>query len=447
VSGVDACAAKTPLESWIERRLGVQGLPLTRAVIAQHQLKALRATVEWARTHSSFYARRLAELPESFLRSLDEVSRLKFTTAADLAGNTAGFLCVSQSEVSRVVTLQTSGTCGAAKRVFFTAEDQELALDFFAHGVAGVAAPGDRMLIALPGDRKGSVGYQLARGIARAGVVPIPHGLSVDPAATLARMEEEKATCVIGLPVQMLRLAMQESPFAKSVMRRLRAIVLCSDHVPESLVRTLRRRSEADVFEHYGMTEMGLGGGVDCEAHMGYHLRETDLYFEIVDPETGEPLPEGEIGEVVFTTLNRTAMPLIRYRTGDVSRFVPGECGCGTILKRLERVRGRIDGEVRVGASGWLNIAMLDEALFDVPGVVDFSTKVFEGSNKRLEVTVFAPQKGGARFSATVMDALCKVPVIRDGCAREELQVSVLVAERPFPVTGAKRRIEVLVAR
>lgn len=77
-------------------------------------------------------------------------------------------------------------------------------------------------------------------------------------------------------------------------MRRLRAIVMCSDHVPESLVRTLRRRSGAEVFEHYGMTEMGLGGGVDCEAHMGYHLRETDLYFEIVDPQNGELLPEGE---------------------------------------------------------------------------------------------------------------------------------------------------------
>lgn len=447
MSSVDTCAAKTPLESWIAGRLGMPGLPLTRAVIAQHQLKALRETVAWARTHSSFYARRLTEMPESFPRSLDEVSRLPFTTAADLARNAPGFLCISQSEVSRVVTLQTSGTSGAAKRVFFTAKDQELALDFFANGVAGVAAPGDRMLIALPGDREGSVGYQLARGIARAGVVPIPHGLSVDPAATLARMEEEKATCIIGLPVQMLALAMQESAVAKSVMCRLRVIVLCSDHVPESLVRTLQRRSGAEVFEHYGMTEMGLGGGVDCEAHTGYHLRETDLYFEIVNPQNGEPSPEGETGEVVFTTLNRTGMPLIRYRTGDVSRFVPGPCGCGTILKRLQRVRGRIDGEVHVGAGGRLNIAMLDEAIFAVPGVVDFSAKVFQGSNNRLEVTVCAPQISDARFNATVMDALRRVPAIRDGDAREELQVSVLMVEKPFPMTGAKRKIEVHVAQ
>ena len=447
MSPVDACAAETPLESWIARRLGMQGLPLTRAAIAKHQLKTLRETVTWARTHSSFYARRLAELPEGFPCSLDEVSRIEFTTAADLAGNTAGFLCVSQSEVSRVVTLQTSGTSGVAKRVLFTAEDQELALDFFANGVAGIAAPGDRMLIALPGDREGSVGYQLARGIARAGVVPIPHGLSVDAAATLALMEAEKATCIIGLPVQMLGIAMEESAVASSVMRRLRAIVLCSDHVPESLVRTLRRRSGAEVFEHYGTTEMGLGGGVDCEAHMGYHLREADLYFEIVDPQTGDPLPEGEIGEVVFTTLNRTAMPLIRYRTGDVSRFVPGQCGCGTILKRLERVRGRVDGDIRVGAGGRLNIAMLDEALFAVPAVLDFSAKVFEGPSKRLEVTVCAPQNNGPCFSTKVMDALCKVPAIRDGCAREELHVSVLVMEKPFSMTGAKRTIEVHVAQ
>ena len=443
----ETSVAKTPLERWIAGRLGAQKLPLTRAMITQHQLKALRDTMAWVRTHSSFYARRLAELPEDFPRSLDEVFRLPFTTAADLAGNTSGFLCVSQSEVSRVVTLETSGTSGATKRVFFTAEDQELALDFFANGVAGVAARGDRMLIALPGDREGRVGYQLARGIARAGLVPIPHGLSVDPAATLAHMEEEKATCIIGLPVQMLALATQEGEIAKRVMRRLRSIVLCSDHVPESLVRTLRSRSGAEVFEHYGMTEMGLGGGVDCGAHMGYHLRENDLYFEIVDPQNGEPLPDGEIGEVVFTTLNRTGMPLIRYRTGDISRFVPGKCGCGTILKRLERVRGRIDGEVCVGANGRLNIAMLDESLFAVPGVADFSARVCEDPEKRLEIILCAPQISDARFRTILMEALCNVPAIRDGYAREELQVSIVMVKNPLPAMGAKRKIEVHVGR
>ncbi len=443
MSTVSPSLARTPIENWIAKRLAPPGTSLTRETIAQHQLKAIRETVAWARSHSSFYAHRLAALPEGFPRCLEEVALLPLTTAADLAENTPQFLCVSQDEISRVVTLQSSGTSGAPKRLFFTAADQELALDFFANGIAGVAAAGDRMLIALPGDREGSVGYQLAKGIARAGVIAIPHGLSVDPDETLAHMERERATCIIGLPVQILALAVSGSAVALRVLRRLRSIVLCSDHVPESLVRTLRRHSAAEVFQHYGMTEMGLGGGVDCEAHMGYHLREADLYFEIVNPETGEPLPDSETGEVVFTTLNRIGMPFIRYRTGDLSHFVPGPCACGTILKRLDLVRGRVDASIRVGISGCFNISMLDEALFAVPNLLDFSAIFSQGARARLEVTVYAPAIHAVDFSATVLDALRTVPALRIGCARHELELVAVRSSAPFPPTGAKRKIEV----
>jgi phenylacetate-coenzyme A ligase PaaK-like adenylate-forming protein len=89
------------------------------------------------------------------------------------------------------------------------------------------------------------------------------------------------------------------------------------------------------------MTEMGLGGAMACEERVGYHPREADLIFEIIDPQTGGPLPEGEVGEVVFTTLTRAAMPLIRYRTGDLSRWIPGNCPCGSVLKRLDRIADR----------------------------------------------------------------------------------------------------------
>ena len=443
MSTVAACFAKSPLEAWIAKRMGASTPSLTRATIEQHQLKALQETVAWTRSHSSFCAHRLASFPVDFPRSLNEVPLLPLTTATDLTENTSGFLCVPQNEVNRVVTLQSSGTSGAPKRIFFTAADQELALDFFAHGVAGVASSGDRMLIALPCEREGSVGYQLAKGIARSGVIPIAHGLSVDPAETLAHMERERATGIIGLPVQVLALSLNESKVAANVMRGLRSIVLCSDHVPQSLVQTLRKRSHAEIFEHYGMTEMGLGGGVDCEAHMGYHLREADLYFEIVDPLTGEVLPDGDLGEVVFTTLNRTGMPLIRYRTGDLARFLPGSCGCGTILKRLERVRGRIDGGVKIGRDGVLDISMLDEALFAVPGLLEFTAAYFPGAPPRLELAVYAPRIASSRFHGTLLNALQSLPLICDAASGGEVELTVIRAPEPFPATGAKRKIEV----
>jgi phenylacetate-coenzyme A ligase PaaK-like adenylate-forming protein len=136
------------------------------------------------------------------------------------------------------------------------------------------------------------------------------------------------------------------------------------------------------VFEHYGMTEMGLGGGVQCSAHEGYHLREADLLFEIIDPRTGRPAPDGETGEVVFTTLTRKAMPLVRYRTGDLARFIPDSCPCGTKLKRMDRIEGRLTGAVILDKTHELSIADLDDVVFSVPGVLDYQAEVYEKDGK-----------------------------------------------------------------
>jgi phenylacetate-coenzyme A ligase PaaK-like adenylate-forming protein len=225
-------------------------------------------------------------------------------------------------------------------------------------------------------------------------------------------------------------------------MQQLHSIVLCSDYVPESIVRTLRQVCGCEVFQHYGTTEMGLGGGVDCHAHMGYHLRQADLYFEIVSPATGDPVPDGEMGEVVFTTLHRTGMPLIRYRTGDLSRFLTGPCACGSIVRRLEKIRSRVDGLVSLGTYGSTSIAELDEILFDLPGLQDFRVSVARGTPSRLTVTLYAPGAGDA-FRAIVCDALEALPAIGQNCSSGELQLSVLLTQAPFPVTAAKRKIEV----
>ena len=119
---------------------------------------------------------------------------------------------------------------------------------------------------------------------------------------------------------------------------------------PAAIVKGLQEIWDCAVYNHYGTTEMGLGGGVECAARRGYHLREADLYFEIIDPLTGGILEdERRYGEIVVTTLTRHGMPLIRYRTGDRSRFIPGNCLCGTLLNTLEKVSGRFGGLIHLG--------------------------------------------------------------------------------------------------
>ena len=161
------------------------------------------------------------------------------------------------------------------------------------------------------------------------------------------------------------------------------------------------------VFEHYGMTEMGYGGGVQCAARRGYHLREADLYCEVVDPVTGRPCPPGEPGEVVFTTLTREAMPLIRYRTGDLAAWEEGPCPCGSDLPLLGLVQGRLERGVMLNSGRRLTMPELDETVLPVPGVVGFAAKYSDGENAgELNVTLYCMPEKADDAAREVREAL-----------------------------------------
>ena len=152
--------------------------------------------------------------------------------------------------------------------------------------------------------------------------MPLRTALSRTPSTPLEAVASYQAHCLVGIPTQVLAVARTRWGCAIG-KGSIESILLSTDYVPRAIAETLEEVWGCRVFTHYGMTEMGLGGGVECEALDGYHLREGDLYFEVVDHETGEACPDGAMGEVVFTTLTRRGMPLIRYRTGDIARIIP----------------------------------------------------------------------------------------------------------------------------
>jgi phenylacetate-coenzyme A ligase PaaK-like adenylate-forming protein len=203
-------------------------------------------------------------------------------------------------------------------------------------------------------------------------------------------------------------------------------VLLSADNVPDAISNELRRIWGCEVFTHYGMTEMGFGGGVECEARNGYHLREADLYIEIVDPETGRSVSEGDPGEVVFTTLTRKGMPLIRYRTGDVSRFVPGPCSCGTVLKTLARVKSRLRSTHPLAQEGRLSMTDLDEAIFPIEGVLDFSASfVSEMGIDRLRIEAQATAPANRQTIAAIREAVSAAPMIRPALQKGALALDV----------------------
>ena len=433
----------TPLEKWIGSKVGaVTGRP-GRRVIEAYQLARLGRTLDWVMARSPFYKRLLSDFRDYRINSLSDLAALPFTTARDVAENSLEMLCVSQDDIARVVTLDTSGTTSRPKRLYFTEEDLDLTVDFFHWGMSTLVEPGQRVLILMPGERPGSVGDLLVRGLRRMEVTGIVHGPVMDPLKALDDIVEHKPDCLVGIPAQVLALA--RHPEADRIPSgRIKSVLLSTDYVPAATIRELGRTWGCPVFNHYGMTEMGLGGAVECRALAGYHLREADLLFEIIDPDSGRVLPRGEWGEAVFTTLTRSGMPLIRYRTGDLTRFMVEPCPCGTVLERMDKVRGRVEGMILLKSGGRLGIADLDESIFSLPGVFNYLAEIKDGHGPdRLCVTLGATAEAEQAALAAIGRKISEIPVVQKALESGALVLDPVILNPETWLTSgvAKRKI------
>ena len=430
----------TPLHAWIASKTTRTEEAFTRAGLDAWQLERLQAVISYARGHSRFYRDLFASAPET-VHSFEDLAPFPFTTADDLRADPKRFVCVSQDEVSRIVTLPTSGTTGPSKRLFFSQADQELTVDFFKVGMSTLARAGDRVLILLPGARPGSVGDLLKSGLERLGCRPFVHGPVDEETKVLEVIRENDCNVLVGAPVQLHRLARWDQFQHVLKAGQIHALLSSTDTLANTIRTNLQDIWDCKVFDHWGMTETGLGGGVECEAHRGAHLREADLYVEIIDPVSGEVLPKGEFGEVVVTTLTRTAMPLIRYRTGDLSRLLPGECACGSFIKRLERVTQRVNAGVHL-PSGLLTQNMLDEALFQIEEVLDFAAEYKEPI---LSLLVRNIGNRSSTIEDKIQGAARRIPIVEQANAVGNLEIELRFVDTFVPENPSllyKRQIE-----
>lgn len=314
-------------DQWIGRHCGISGA-VTPAAVENYQLAALRRQAAYAAEHSRFYR----ELYAGY--DLDDPLSLPLISSADIVAAGSSVVCLPQREIKRIVSMMTSGSTAAPKRIYFSTADLELTIDFFANGMLFLAAPGERVMICMDGQTPDGLGDLLARGLRRKQIEPLIYGYlrDYDDAAAFARAHQPH--CLVGVPQQILALC------GHCPELRPRTVLLSADNIPEQLRRQVEQTWQTEVFSHWGMRETGLGGAVECPAHDGQHIRHADLLLEIIDPQSGRRLPDGEWGEIVVSTLNREAMPLLRYRTGDISRLIDSPCRCGSLLKRLDAVEG-----------------------------------------------------------------------------------------------------------
>ena len=319
---------------------------LPRPELEALQLKRLQETVQRLAQRVPFYQRRFAELglkPDR-IKSLADVRRLPFTTGIDLrAVYPDGMLAVPADEPVRLHT--SSGTTGKPKALFFSRNDVNNAAELIARSLVMTGITPKDVFQNMMSYGLFTGGLIMHYGAEKVGCLVIPAGPGTSE-RQLMLMQDFKTTAVHILPSYALYFAGFLEQKGLNPRRDLflsKAFVGAEPHTEE----TRRRIEEAlgvDVYNSYGLTEMnGPGVAFECEHKAGLHLWEDNYIMEIIDPVTGEPLPDGKTGELVLTTLKREAMPILRYRTRDMTSIIAAPCACGRTHRRLERITGRSD--------------------------------------------------------------------------------------------------------
>ncbi len=344
---------RTNLDGWIRRQEGVQDLE--RKQIEEIQLRKLNILLKREKERGGFYR----FLPDR-LDTLEDLRRLPFTTEKDLIREGHRMVLTSQSGIERVRSQETSGTAGKAKRVYYSAKDNERTVSFFAAGLSELVFPGEKVMVCMPFSGNRGLGELIAEAVGRLKGIPLAAGTGRSYGELLDILDVERPQVFVGMPVPLLSLLRLRPE--NSLVRAL----VSADACPDTVRKEIEARLGTRLYPHYGSREIGLGGAVTCPAFEGMHLRENDLIAEIVDEE-GRVLPRGEWGELVLTSIEADAMPLIRYRTGDITRILPEPCPCGSAVIRLDRVRRR---------SRCTAMEKLDDRMFQYEEVVDYRMRM-----------------------------------------------------------------------
>lgn len=375
---------------WLDQRF-LNRPEASRAARPAAALKLWRAlklaeTLDWATRFSPWYARLIpadlknrliSQLRASPLTAPAVLEELPFTAAADLAADSDAFLSVGHDEVEGIVTVPTSGTGGPAKRIRSTAADQAETISFFKYGMRFLVKPGrDRVALAMSRARPGNVADLLGQALTRWGIPFQAFGFVSDEKAALNGWLDELAefgpTCLVGVPPQMLTVSRHEK--ICQLQPELATVLLSGDVAGPALIKALANNFRATVYRHYGSTESGLGGAVECGRRNWPHLRD-DLWAEIID-EDGRPVTaSGQAGEIVLTALTRRAMPLIRYRTGDEGALLTEPCGCGSIFPRLITF-GRLTDRFQTPNGRRFRLADFEPPLLTLPFLTGYDVRL-----------------------------------------------------------------------
>ena len=387
-----ACGPFSQAAGRSRARPGADFLPA--AELRKLQTERLRQTVRLAYDKVPLYRERLAAfgLAPDDVRTLDDLARLPFVTKEDLHdAYPRGLFAVPMGEVVRLHA--SSGTTGRQVLVPYTRADLEVWTEAMVRSLVmfGVG-PGDVVQNAYGyGLFTGGLGVHYAAEAIGATVVPVSGG---NAERQITVMRDFGATVICSTPSFFLQVADRAQELGVDLRRLgLRVGVFGAEPWSEPMRCRIQQAAGIEAFDIYGLAEIvGPGVAGECPAHDGLHVLEDHFLPEIIDPASGRPLPDGEEGELVLTTLSKQAMPMLRYRTGDVTAICPGPCPCGRTLRRIRRISHRGD-DVFIVRGVNVYPSQIESALLAVKGTLPHYQIVLteQDGKERAEVQVEVP--------------------------------------------------------
>ena len=330
----------------------------TQLALVDKQIKRILAS-------GNYYSEVYKKAGITGVSTAEEFEKIPFTDKADLRNAyPLGLQAVPDEQVVRIHS--SSGTTGKPVIIPYTAKDVDDWATMFArcYEIAGIT-PKDRIQI-TPGYGLWTAGIGFQAGCEKLGAMAIPMG----PGNTdkqLQMMIDLESTVICATSSYALLLAEEINKRGLQDKIKLKKGVIGSERWSEAKRKYIAEALGIELYDIYGLTEIyGPGIGINCPGETGMHIFDDYLYTEIIDPATGKVLPEGEEGEIVITTLVKEGAPLIRFRTHDLSRILPGECRCGRTYPRLDIIKGRSDDMFKVHG-----VNMFPSQVEEVLGMVD----------------------------------------------------------------------------
>lgn len=369
--------------------------------LTDKQLALVDAQIKRLVQTDSYYGKIYKDADITGVSSQEEFEKLPFSSKADLRNAyPLGIQAVPDEEIVRIHS--SSGTTGKPVIIPYTAKDIDDWAAMFArcYETAGVTKK-DRIQI-TPGYGLWTAGIGFQAGCEKLGAMSVPMGPG-NTEKQLQMMIDLKTTVLTATSSYALLLAEEINKRSIKDQIHLKKGIFGSERWSTKMREYIRNELGIELYDIYGLTEIyGPGIGISCSAHGGMHYWDDYIYIEIIDPKTGLPVEDGTEGEIVITTLVKEGAPLLRFRTHDISRIIPGECACGRKYPRLDIIKGRSDDMFKVRGVNMFP-SQVEEILSMVDGVSsEYNINIaHDESNNRDIILVTAEAEGRVDFEST----------------------------------------------